>query len=201
MSYVHRWGQLRRFGSEVTSALPELHFEETPAGIRQIAVRAQNNTRISNWTFPNNNHIVSAAFAVEGEPWIPTSVWAVPIDDERTARFTTMSITPGSKSARLAVEDPHADFNPTDHYNAFFSDHRVPPEAGGTGLGPSQDYVALRGQGAIADRENEHLASSDAGIALLRRVCYNPVSWRPQARPSTCDRLLRHRARVEGLRS
>ncbi|MGH6982086.1 MAG: hypothetical protein ACREFC_12850, partial [Stellaceae bacterium] len=33
----------------------------------------------------------------------------------------------------------------------------------------SQDFVAWMGQGAISDRENEHLGSSDKGIAQIRR--------------------------------
>ena len=33
----------------------------------------------------------------------------------------------------------------------------------------NQDFVAWMGQGAIADRENEHLGASDKGIAQIRR--------------------------------
>ena len=33
-----------------------------------------------------------------------------------------------------------------------------------------QDDVAQLGQGAIADRENEYLGRSDAGIVLLRKL-------------------------------
>ena len=183
VSYVHQWGKLGRFGSEVTNALPELHYEETTAGIRQTAIRAENNVRISDWTFPNNNHIVSAAFAAEREPWIHTSVWAVPIDDLSTARFTTMSVLPATKSAQAAADDPHRDFNPADYYEELFNHHRLPGEAMGTGLGPSQDYVALRGQGPIADRENEHLGRSDAGIALLRRICFREMDAIAASRP------------------
>jgi 5,5'-dehydrodivanillate O-demethylase len=175
VSFVHQWGQLGRFGSEVTTALPELHFEETASGIRQTAIRGKDNVRISDWTFPNNNHIVSAAFAAKGEPWVHTGVWAVPIDNARTARFTIVSVTPGTKSAELALDDPNAGFNPADHYDDLFNAHRIPEQGRGTGLGQSQDYVALRGQGSVADREHEHLAASDAGIALLRRICFREM--------------------------
>jgi 5,5'-dehydrodivanillate O-demethylase len=34
----------------------------------------------------------------------------------------------------------------------------------------AQDYVAQRGQGVIADRMQENLSESDAGIALLRKI-------------------------------
>jgi 5,5'-dehydrodivanillate O-demethylase len=33
----------------------------------------------------------------------------------------------------------------------------------------NQDFVAWIGQGAIADRENEHLGASDRGVVMMRR--------------------------------
>ena len=33
----------------------------------------------------------------------------------------------------------------------------------------NQDFVAWAGQGAIADRTQEHLAASDKGVAMMRR--------------------------------
>ena len=156
VSFVHQKGRSGNFIKVVSQAIPELEYFETEAGIRQIATRGAGNVRISDWTFPNNNHIVSAAFAAKGEPWVHTGVWAVPIDDARTARFTIVSVTPGTKSAELALDDPNAGFNPADHCDELFNAHRIPEQGLGTGLGQAQDYVALRGQGSVADREREH---------------------------------------------
>jgi len=33
----------------------------------------------------------------------------------------------------------------------------------------NQDFIAWMGQGAVTDRENENLATSDKGVALIRR--------------------------------
>ena len=58
VSFVHVWGKMGRFGEAVTAAIPKLSYEETAAGIRQIATRSETNVRVSDWTFPNNNHII-----------------------------------------------------------------------------------------------------------------------------------------------
>ena len=71
----------------LSTAIPELSYTETASGIQQVATRAKNNVRISDWTFPNNNHIVQPG-PNKGDPWSHTYVWAVPIDDFHTARFT-----------------------------------------------------------------------------------------------------------------
>jgi 5,5'-dehydrodivanillate O-demethylase oxygenase subunit len=39
----------------------------------------------------------------------------------------------------------------------------------------AQDYAAIRGQGVIEDRTQERLGSSDAGIALLRRIIFREL--------------------------
>ena len=78
VSFVHHAGKVGPFGETVTSAIPQLEYQETDAGIRQIATRAKDNVRISDWTFPNYNHIVIPA--IKGDPWIDTCVWRVPIE-------------------------------------------------------------------------------------------------------------------------
>jgi len=170
VSYVHMWGKLGRFGEEITAASPELSYEETSAGIRQIARRPGNNVRVSDWTFPNNNHIVSAGL-VKGEPWFHTSVWAVPIDERNTRRFTIVAIPPtAAATAELMAAEMANNYDPSQHYDELFDRHHVPKQGEGYGLTSTQDYVALRGQGAIADRGAERLGRTDAGIALLRKI-------------------------------
>jgi hypothetical protein len=57
-------------------------------------------------------------------------------------------------------------------------------------LTSAQDYVALMGQGVIADRISERLAGSDAGIAMLRTILWREMkaingggSGKPWRRP------------------
>ena len=169
VSFVHVWGKVSRFGEEITTALPELAYEETSAGIRQIATRSKNNVRVSDWTFPNNNHIVAPG-PKKGDPWLDTCVWAVPVDDERTMRFTVNAVPRSDEATnRRAADNRGRRFNPADHHDALFNRHEL-PDMGAAQLIATQDYVAIRGQGVIFDRSREWLGQSDAGIVLLRRL-------------------------------
>jgi 5,5'-dehydrodivanillate O-demethylase len=183
LSFVHVWGQMSRFGEEVTTRIPDLEFFETSAGVRQVATRGKNNVRISNWTFPNNNHILSPG-PTKTDPWIDTSVWAVPMDDERTWRFTvsTCPSTDPETDARITA-DRMIDFNPADHHDDLFY-RRVIPDRGPSLLLTTQDYVAVRGQGVIVDRSKERLAQSDAGIAMLRRIFLRELAAIRQGKPT-----------------
>ena len=169
VSFVHVWGKFSRYGEEITTAIPELAYSETTAGIRQVATRSKNNVRISDWTFPNNNHIVQPG-PKKGDPWSHTYVWVVPIDDQRTLRFTVYAFAASAAQvARQFADDPHREFNPADHHAQLFGAHTIPDVSAPEVLS-AQDYVAQKGQGVIADRMQENLSTSDAGIALLRKI-------------------------------
>ena len=92
LSFAHMWGVAGQFGSSVSGGglLPDLKYEETSSGIRQIATRPNNNVRVSDWTFPNNNHVVVPGTERNSE-WAHVSVWATPIDDRRTMRYRMYS--------------------------------------------------------------------------------------------------------------
>lgn len=191
LSYAHVWGKMSRFGEEVTQAIPQLAYEETTAGIRQTATRSQNNVRVSDWTFPNNNHIVGPG-PRKGDPWTDNVTWHVPIDDEHTMRFavSTVPSTDPETDARF-IQDRQAGYNPADHYRELFDEHRVPDGVAGQALIATQDYVALRGQGHIVDRSRERLGASDAGVALLRRIFLRELAAIAEGRPTkTWTRLV-----------
>jgi 5,5'-dehydrodivanillate O-demethylase oxygenase subunit len=175
VSFVHVWGRMSRFGEEIRTAIPQLAYDETSAGIRQVATRSKTNVRISDWTFPNNNHIVSPG-PQKGDPWLDTVVWAVPADDTHTMRFTVNVVpkTNDEETDRRIAWDRTRTFNPADHYDALFNRHEV-PDAGASQLISTQDYVAVRGQGEIFDRTQEWLGDSDAGIVLLRRIFFREL--------------------------
>jgi 5,5'-dehydrodivanillate O-demethylase len=171
VSFVHQKGRVGTFGQIVTPAIPKLEYVETDAGIRQIATRAKNNVRVSDWTFPNNNHIVVPGRTTD-EPWNDVGGWMVPIDDEHTLRFVVNSIPSSGPESDKNIADHFAhygNYNPADHHNALIHRNEYPEEPL-LQLTPAQDYVAQVGQGAIVDRTQERLGASDAGIALLRRI-------------------------------
>ncbi len=124
VSYVHQWPTPTRLGEEIGSTPPVLEYEETPAGIRQTAIRP-NGIRISNWTFPNNNNVLAAP-PRPGDPWINTSGWAVPMDDERTLRFTLTAYPGGEVGEELRRNGGMSTGHAMDYAKVLFEEHRLP---------------------------------------------------------------------------
>ncbi|MSQ50320.1 MAG: iron-sulfur containing oxygenase [Betaproteobacteria bacterium] len=182
VSFVHVWGKMSRFGEEVTQAVPDLAYEESDAGIKQTATRSKSNVRVNNWTFPNNNHVLSPG-PTRADAWPDTSIWPVPIDDHSTARFAIITVpSDGGESDRHHREDRLRELNPVDYYGQLFNQRKI-PDAGPSMLIATQDYVAMRGQGVIVDRGRERLAQSDAGIAFLRRIFLRELEAIQRGRP------------------
>lgn len=192
VSYAHAWGKMSRFADEITQAVPELSYEETSAGIRQTAYRSATNVRISDWTFPNNNHIVSPG-PKKGDPWSDNVTWHVAIDDEHTMRFAVTTVpSTDPETDRRFIEDRADDYNAADHYHELFVEHRMPEGIGTQQVIATQDYVALRGQGRIVDRSKERLGQSDAGVAFLRRIFLRELEAIRDGRPIKAWRRLDH---------
>ena len=185
VSFVHRAGLVGNFGAAVSGALPRLEYLETDAGIRQIATRGPGNVRVSDWTFPNCNHIVVPGVG-PGDPWIDVGHWNVPNDDETTTRMMIYSIpstTPEADARITAYFEEFGDYNPADHHDDLF-DRGIYPRDVLLQLTSAQDYVAALGQDAIADRSRERLGKSDAGIVLLRRLCWREMDAIREGRPA-----------------
>lgn len=171
VSFAHQMGRVGEFGKAVTVAIPELSYEETSAGIKQTATRSKGNVRISEWTFPNCNH-VRVPSLTEDDPWIDTGNWMVPVDDTNTARFSVRRIPSTTPEADRRITEYFADaenYNAADHHEALFIRHEYPDDKL-VRLTSAQDYVALMGQGVVADRGRERLAQSDTGVTFLRRM-------------------------------
>jgi 5,5'-dehydrodivanillate O-demethylase len=174
VSFVHIWGSMSRFGEEIQTAIPELTYSETTAGIRQIATRSKTNVRHSDWTFPNNNHVVEPG-PEKSDPWVHTCVWAVPIDEARTMRFFIFAFPDADEAiAQRIVADRAVEFDVINHRDELFGEHRLPLTSS-LQLLQAQDYVAIRGQGEIVERADEHLGASDAGIAFLRKIFFREL--------------------------
>lgn len=177
VSFVHRALRVASFGEAVTNAIPDLSYEETEAGIEQTARRADNNVRKSNWTFPNNNHVVVPGL-FPGDPWIDFVIWMVPAGDERATRFTLYAFKPETdeqKSKFLGQFEKYGQYNADEHYYELFHHRKGPDEADVIGLISAQDYIAQRGQGVIADRDLEMLGKSDLGVMTLRRLFWREL--------------------------
>ena len=98
VSFVHMALTVGPFGKAVTDAIPDLSYEETTAGIRQTAQRSATNVRVSDWTFPNNNHVTVPGLTPD-DPWIDVFVWMIPNDEKNTTRFMIYGQQPGASEA------------------------------------------------------------------------------------------------------
>jgi 5,5'-dehydrodivanillate O-demethylase len=193
VSFVHQKGRIGTFIENVSDAVPTLEFEETDAGIRQIATRGVGNVRVSDWTFPNNNHI-SVPGLQKDDPWIDIGHWNVPLDDVTTARMNIWAVPRSTPEADRRISDyfeARADYNAADHYRELFYEN-IFPEDTVMSLTSAQDYLAQRGQGVLADRDNEILGRSDAGIALLRRIFAREMQALATGKPAKRWRKLEH---------
>jgi 5,5'-dehydrodivanillate O-demethylase len=177
--------------------LPELEYAETSAGIRQIATRGPGNVRVSDWTFPNNNHIVVPG-PIKGGPWVDVAIWNVPLDDTHTARNLIYAMPTQGKDVDeqlLADWASHESYNPADHHDELFLAGTYPPDEH-SDLTNAQDYVAQVGQGPLVDREREILGRSDAGIAFLRRLYFRELEALRESRPGKTWRPLDEHAEL-----
>jgi 5,5'-dehydrodivanillate O-demethylase len=176
VSFVHHWGTVGTFGQHVAATIPKLEYLETDAGIRQIATRSKNSVRVSDWTFPNKNHIVVPGLTKE-DPWIDVGHWNVPIDDTSTNRIVIYSVPSAGPEADERITryfEEVGDYNPADHHDELLNERKMPRDQV-IQLTSAQDYVAAIGQGMIVDRTQETLGRSDAGIAFLRRIFWREL--------------------------
>jgi 5,5'-dehydrodivanillate O-demethylase len=190
VSFVHAHGRAGTFIEAVSQAIPELEYLETEAGLRQISNRGEGNVRISDWTFPNYNHI-SAPGPFPGDPWIDVGHWNVPVDDEHTLRLNIWAIRRqgGERDERTeAYFRTAAAYDPAQHHDALFRGEY--PDDQCIALANAQDYVAQHGQGVSVDRSLEVLGRSDAGVALLRRVFTRELALLTEGKPTKSWRKL-----------
>jgi phenylpropionate dioxygenase-like ring-hydroxylating dioxygenase large terminal subunit len=186
VSFVHRTLRVASFGNAVTGAIPELSYEETDSGIEQTARRGDDNVRKSNWTFPNNNHVVVPGLQA-GDPWIDFVIWMVPADDEHSTRFTLYAFKPQDEEQKrrfLGQFEKYGQYNADEHYEELFLHAKGPEEGDVIGLISAQDYLAQRGQGVIADRSHEMLGRSDLGVITLRRIFWREMEALRNGRPT-----------------
>ena len=197
VSFAHQWGTVGTFGQIVTNNIPVLDYEETDSGIRQTATRPGNRVRVSDWTFPNNNHIVQPGRELN-DPWLDIGIWMTPNDDETTTRFIIYAVkSQGEEKDRAFTETfmKYRDYNPADFHDELIN-QAIVPEDELVALTSAQDYVAAVGQGAIADRHNEFLGYSDKGIVFLRKIMWRELEKISKGEPTKQWRKLAAEAKL-----
>jgi len=143
--------------------IPETQYFETPIGMHYVASRRVEDrvwVRVSDFILPNM-HLVPPIWEtgkkekVFSRPML--SNWAVPIDDTNTLRLGFWHMKEGD-SVNWEEILVKIMFGQTDD-RPFEERQRIPG-----------DYDAQVGQGSIAVHAYEHLASSDRGVAMCRRL-------------------------------
>ena len=137
------------------SVMPKVDFFTTENGVCYSAVRRLDDgrevDRISSWIMPN---IMSVPDIQLREGQSSGISWVVPVDDSHYLQAIVMKMPRGS-GGRLEMRldgKTWREMSPEDH-------QRIPG-----------DYEAQAGQGPVSLHSEEHLATSDRGIVMQRRM-------------------------------
>ena len=137
---------------------PKVDWHYTELGLKYVAYRklpdGRELDRVSPLIFPN---LISTP-DVELEPG-PTSTvgWVVPVDDRNHRRFHSMRVP---KNLKGRPRQMYTEKRPKSWIDMTEADRQQHPS----------DWEAQGSQGPITLHSDEHLASSDKGIAMLRRL-------------------------------
>lgn len=161
---------------------PDIHVEETPYGMRLIALRDLQNgnthVRVTNQIFPCAIHI-----PMSNEMTI--TQWHVPIDDHRCywySMFTSFGAPVDKVTMREQRLKEHKlpDYAPLKNRQnnyGYNPDEQKQETYTGMGLDINvHDQWAVESMGSIQDRTKEHLGRSDIGIVKYRRMLRSAIA-------------------------
>jgi 5,5'-dehydrodivanillate O-demethylase len=185
LSFVHHVGPFTDAGLD---GIPEVWAEETDWGFTKFGKRQNGVTRASHFFMPNTNLIKGSP--EDGESgWTDHMTWPVPIDDETSWTFNLRLVRVTGDAAKR-IEERIARGRAETAVPAWelaedvlAGTHRIDDVANEFNLVSIQDHVAQHGQGAIADREHEHLGRSDAVLVVLRQLWSREMQALADGRP------------------
>jgi len=164
--------------------VPLVSGEETQYGVVVRAERPGNAVRLTHHNMPNMLHIKSSPDD-DGSGWTDAIAWRVPIDDLQHVSYNVNMAHMSAEAARERRSRGAAGPSPVNDLGArilagemHIDDLGQPPYIVGV-----QDTVAQVGQGALADRVNEHSGRSDATILLVRRIWEREMRALAEGRP------------------
>ena len=143
-------------------ALAELEWQETPYGMIYVATRRVGDfvwVRICDFMVPNVHQFTRELEEAGGErvAYRPVVIrWAVPLDDTQTMNFELAQVDPAWGLTAAQIAQP-----------GFGQSADRPYEERQRHPG---DYDAQSSQRPIAVHDLEHLASTDRGVIMLRRI-------------------------------
>jgi 5,5'-dehydrodivanillate O-demethylase len=200
VAFAHR---ISAFTEGGLVGVPLISAEETDWGLALRAERPGGGVRVTQIGMPNILHIKSSP----GEPgagWSDLFAWRVPIDDGVHNSFNIhLHRLTGEAAARFRARQAKrsGDQRPVQELAAAIrrgemtiEDVKDHPDIVGI-----QDDIAQLGQGVIADRDNEYLGRSDAGIILLRKLWMREIDALDAGRPTKAWQWNRDLAATVGV--
>jgi len=191
VSFVHR-GAYSVSAANRREGLPEISKEESPWGTTSYANFRQGWRNVFQFFMPNAYAFRNPSPEPECD-WEDRVQWDVPMNDNHALEFRLRRLPlTGAEAdayrARRAAAGPIPQVSVVEMGEAvlagklnyqdldkFFADKIA--------LVHVQDYVAQVGQGAIADRAEEHLGRSDVGIILFRKIWERELRALAEGRP------------------
>ena len=172
VAFTHR---VSEFGNHGLYVVPEVWAEESEWGVTMYAKRPGEMVRVTQLGLPNMANVCGSP-TTDDSGWEDFIAWRVPIDDIVHRSFNVhMAHVKGEAAERYREAAAKRHNRPDPPGNAVsrqvlkgdvaWPDIEHRPDIVGI-----QDYVSQVGQGVFADRENERLGKSDAGIILLRKI-------------------------------
>ncbi len=160
-SFLHAISSGYHF-TEAFGELAELEWQERPYGMIYIATRRVGDfvwVRICDFMAPNVHQFTREIEEAKAErvAWRPVVIrWAVPVDDTRTVNFELAQVDPAWGLTAEQIAQP-----------GFGQSADRPYEERQRHPG---DYDAQASQRMIAVHDLEHLASTDRGVIMLRKI-------------------------------
>jgi phenylpropionate dioxygenase-like ring-hydroxylating dioxygenase large terminal subunit len=155
-----------------------VEWQESPVGMISIHTQRVDDlvyVRVGDFIPPNIHQFPPTWYQVEGEEHFrpPTGVqWAVPVDDTHTVTFGYSYVREDRRSARDIDNRPHT-LRTSDSITRSYEERQRAPG----------DYEAQESQRPIAVHRLEHLATTDAGVIMARKLIRDGIRAVQQEKP------------------
>ena len=181
--WTHRTA-ITRSGKADRLAVRNVSAEETEYGVRTASRVASGPPEYLHFHMPNVNQVRSqvmmeGSLADAASMWADRMFWRVPVDDDNSVSFEVELVhLSGPAAAAYQQRREQSGELPSAELNAVAEEvlagkrriQQTPDDFSTYKLFLVEDYATQVGQGAVADRENEHLGRIDSGLIMVRRV-------------------------------
>lgn len=160
--------------TDLFKALPQLDFEETPTGMTYI----RTSTLPNGFTYRRVQEVFVPNARSVADPYLPGNKaqseksrligWWVPVDDTRTIGFhiEALRVVDGAPVPSVLAQAPEGRSSGTQAARRSYEDTQREPD----------DQEAQVSQRPVAVHDLEHLASTDRGVVMFRRLLKEAVA-------------------------